>query len=598
MKEGAKTLESYYGIASSEALEYSNMMGTMLKNIGGLTEEEAAKQSQTLIKLAGDLTAMYGGTTADAVRALTGALKGNNTMLDNYGMAANDALVKAKAFEMGIYDGTGQMELATKQAATLALIMEQSGEAQGQAAREAEGASGSMRAIATEIKNLSAEIGEVLIPIITPLIQKVSDFVKWLRGLDEGTKKTIITIAGLVAAIAPLLIIGGKLISWIGGALIGLSTLTGAIAVVTTGAAAATPAVAGLAGAIQLLMGPVGIAIGVIAALTAGLVAYSAATNDSETASSKLGKEVKALGEELDTLKGKTEDLTTSFDTQTDEAKSLTDELYNLEQQLQSGTLTEEEAEAVKDKMHDIMRQLRNVIPDLVIALDDETNTLSKQRGEVESLIDSYIRLAKAKAAQTLLAEAEEKALRARVQLKQAVEGRAGAQWNIDYLSGRTTPTGDVTPEEANRNRGLLQTETKALKEWSKALEESGDNVYRLEKEAETLKKVIEETGITSKELNETTSNLEGAGTAAGKAVSGGAKKASKATKDASKEIQDEFNKRQKNLKFNLDMGYITEAKYYEGLEVLRDEYFDEGSDEWQKYTLEIANLQKKTLNP
>ena len=65
--EGVKTwadnLESYYGIAESEALTYANTMGAMLQNIGGLTEEEAAKQSQILVELAGDLTAMFGGTT-------------------------------------------------------------------------------------------------------------------------------------------------------------------------------------------------------------------------------------------------------------------------------------------------------------------------------------------------------------------------------------------------------------------------------------------------------------------------------------------------------------------------------------------------------
>ena len=60
MKGWAEGLESYYGIASAEALEYGNTMGAMLQNIGNLTEEEAATQTQTLIKLAGDLTAMYG----------------------------------------------------------------------------------------------------------------------------------------------------------------------------------------------------------------------------------------------------------------------------------------------------------------------------------------------------------------------------------------------------------------------------------------------------------------------------------------------------------------------------------------------------------
>jgi len=211
VKSWADNLDSYYGIAEAEALEHANMMGTMLVNIGGLTEEQAAKQAQTLIELAGDLTAMYGGTTADAVRALTGALKGNNTMLDNYGMAANDAMVKTKALEMGLYDGTGQMDLATKQAATLALIMEQSAAAQGQAAREAEGASGGMRAFATEIKNLSTDIGEVLLPVITPLLANLNDIVKKFGDLSPEMKKAIVIVGGLAAAIGPLLILLGTL---------------------------------------------------------------------------------------------------------------------------------------------------------------------------------------------------------------------------------------------------------------------------------------------------------------------------------------------------------------------------------------------------
>ena len=76
MKSWAGNLETYYGVAQSEALEYGNTMGSMLKNIGGLSEEESAKTAGSLIELAGDLTAMYGGTTESAVQALTGALKG------------------------------------------------------------------------------------------------------------------------------------------------------------------------------------------------------------------------------------------------------------------------------------------------------------------------------------------------------------------------------------------------------------------------------------------------------------------------------------------------------------------------------------------
>ena len=53
VKNWANGLESYYGVAENEALEYSNKMGSLLQNIGGLSEAEAAKQSQTLVELAG-----------------------------------------------------------------------------------------------------------------------------------------------------------------------------------------------------------------------------------------------------------------------------------------------------------------------------------------------------------------------------------------------------------------------------------------------------------------------------------------------------------------------------------------------------------------
>jgi phage-related minor tail protein len=228
VKDWARDLESYYGIAETEAIEYSNMMGSMLQNIGGLTEEQAAKQAQTLIELAGDLTAMYGGTTADAVRALTGALKGNNTMLDNYGMAVNDAMVKTKAYEMGLYDGTGQMDLAAKQAATLALIMEQSGAAQGQAARESEGASGSMRALMTELKNLATTFGQEILPVVTPFITKLKEMVKWFGDLNPTIKQAVLVIAGIAAATGPVVSAIAALASPIGLVVVAIGALIAA----------------------------------------------------------------------------------------------------------------------------------------------------------------------------------------------------------------------------------------------------------------------------------------------------------------------------------------------------------------------------------
>ena len=268
VKTWADSLESYYGIAESEALTYANTMGAMLQNIGGLTEEEAAKQSQILVELAGDLTAMFGGTTESAIQALTGALKGNNSMLDNYGMGVNDATIKTKALEMGLYDGTGAMDLQTKQAATLALIMEQTADAQGQAAREAEGASGSMRALTTEIKNIATDIGEVLLPIITPFIQKIKELTEKFGELSPQQQETIVKIAALAAAIGPILILLGSMST-------GLSSMITLFAPLVTGLIGGTTAVGGLSAAIAFITGPIGIAIAAITAIIAvGVLLY------------------------------------------------------------------------------------------------------------------------------------------------------------------------------------------------------------------------------------------------------------------------------------------------------------------------------------
>ena len=261
MDKWASSLPSYYGVAKGEAVEYTNVMGAMLKNIGGLTENEAAGQSQKLLELAADLSAMYGGTTQEAVHALTGSLKGNNTMLDNYGMGVNEATIKAKALAMGLSDGTGELTLQAKQAATLELIMEQTGDAQGQAAREAEGASGSMKAFTTEIKNLSTNVGGVLLPIITPMIGSLAGIAKKFGEMPEPMQKVIIGVAAVVAGIGPLLMIAPKVLA-------GFRLMTQGFGLLKTG-------VGMLSKSFALLTSPMGLVVlGIIAVVAVGVLLY------------------------------------------------------------------------------------------------------------------------------------------------------------------------------------------------------------------------------------------------------------------------------------------------------------------------------------
>ena len=95
-----------------------------------------------------DMYKEYGGAPSSGTIFGIGKVSDRDCVI-----VANDATVKARALEMGLVSQGSEMSLAAKQAATLSLIMEQSGAAQGQASREADGASGSMRQLQTEIKN-------------------------------------------------------------------------------------------------------------------------------------------------------------------------------------------------------------------------------------------------------------------------------------------------------------------------------------------------------------------------------------------------------------------------------------------------------------
>ena len=72
----------------------------------------------------------------------------------------------------------------------------------------------------TQLKNtfteLATKLGDILLPIVKGLVDKLSGLVNWLTNLSPTTQKVILTITGLVAALGPALIIIGKIISSVG----------------------------------------------------------------------------------------------------------------------------------------------------------------------------------------------------------------------------------------------------------------------------------------------------------------------------------------------------------------------------------------------
>lgn len=82
----------------------------------------------------------------------------------------------------------------------------------------------SMEKLKTSVQNLAVQFGDILIPVVEEVVGHVQRIVNWLGSLDESQKKTIVTIAAIVATVGPALIIIGKVVSGVGGIVGGLGT--------------------------------------------------------------------------------------------------------------------------------------------------------------------------------------------------------------------------------------------------------------------------------------------------------------------------------------------------------------------------------------
>lgn len=161
------------GLTANSYNELATILGTQLKN-GGTAMKDLGAKTNELIGLGADLSSMFGGTTADAVGALSSALKGERDPIERYGVTLKQATIDAKAAEMGFKKVGGSLSNEAQQAATLALIMEQTKDAHGNFAKEADTIQGKTQRLTAAWENISAEVGTALLPALVSLAEWAS----------------------------------------------------------------------------------------------------------------------------------------------------------------------------------------------------------------------------------------------------------------------------------------------------------------------------------------------------------------------------------------------------------------------------------------
>lgn len=202
IKKAAEGAAQAVGLSTSAYQELATVLGSQLKNMGTPLDQVAAK-TQDLTRLGADLAATFGGTTADAVGAISSLLRGERDPIERYGVTMSQAAVDAQVMALGLDTSTDASKRAAQAQATLSLLTAQTASASGQFAREADTAAGAQQRANAEFDNASASLGDALLPVVSDL----SGALAGLAGFLSRNKDVVVPLVIAVGALATAVIL-------------------------------------------------------------------------------------------------------------------------------------------------------------------------------------------------------------------------------------------------------------------------------------------------------------------------------------------------------------------------------------------------------
>lgn len=207
--------------------------------------------SQNLVELASDLASFNNTSPETAINAIGAALRGEAEPMRQFGVLMDDATMRAEALRLELIDNV-KTALTPQQKILVAnkLILQQTTAAQGDFARTSDGLANSQRILTAKMKDLGTELGVVLLPLAKVLVEWITKAVNWFGDLSPTMQKTIVIVGGLAAALGPVLLVLGSIISAV---------------------TALAPLLAAIGAVVGVILSPIGLLVAGIAAVVLGL---------------------------------------------------------------------------------------------------------------------------------------------------------------------------------------------------------------------------------------------------------------------------------------------------------------------------------------
>ena len=218
-----------------ELLRAAGDFAAFLKPLG-VAGDAVAPMSQALTQLTTDLSSFRNIAEEDVFTALFSGLAGETEAVRRLGIDLGQAALDAELLAMGIEGGARAASQAEKVVARFNLIMAQTTDAQGDAARTAGSFENQTRALGAAMTDLRVAVGTVLLPIATELVATLSDIVRSLSEVNPTLLEFGVIGTGIAAALGPVILGFGLLATaaaaisapvW--AAIVGIGVLTTAV---------------------------------------------------------------------------------------------------------------------------------------------------------------------------------------------------------------------------------------------------------------------------------------------------------------------------------------------------------------------------------
>jgi len=215
VKDWGNTTLTTFGMAKATALDVAANFGDMATSMG-LNTGQAADMSMALTGLAGDLASFKNIRFDVAKTALTGIFTGETESLKQLGIIMTEQNIKQFLMNKGVTKSWNEMSQAEKVQWRYKYVLEKTKNAQGDFAKTSDSTANQLRVIQERTKELSAKLGNRLLPYVNKILKKLNDWGKAFSKLTPKQQDMILKIAGMVAVLGPALYIIGKITSAVG----------------------------------------------------------------------------------------------------------------------------------------------------------------------------------------------------------------------------------------------------------------------------------------------------------------------------------------------------------------------------------------------